>query len=65
MKEGNTLKSKWYTVNSEDCFYDDMTGRMVGEMPKTLILEFKMNSKLGGVQTVQFWKRQLVFDGEY
>ena len=59
------MKSKWYTVNLEESFYDDMTGRMVGETPKTLILEFKMSSGLGGVQTVQFWKRQLVFDGEY
>jgi hypothetical protein len=59
------MKNKWYTVNEEKNFYDDMTGMLVGETPRTLILEFRLSGKLGGTQRVQFWRRSLVFDGEY
>lgn len=59
------MKRKWYTVNDEGNFYDNMTGKLVRETPITKILEFKLEQKMGGIQRVQFWKRNLIFNGEY
>lgn len=59
------MKNKWYAVDLEESFYDDMVGKLVAETPKTMILEFSLVNKLGGLQRVQFYKDKLIFDGEY
>ena len=46
-------------------FYDMMVGKLVGETPKTVILEFNLNKELGGLQRVQFYKEQVRYRGEF
>ena len=45
-------------------FYDGMTGKLIGETPRTFILEFNLSNELGECQQVQFWKKHCIFDGE-
>lgn len=59
------MENKWYTVQEKENFYDDMTGKLVYKTPRTMVLEFDLTEKLGGVQRVQFWRKSLVFDSEY
>lgn len=58
-------KNKWYGVDCEGSFYDDMAGVLVAETPTTMVLEFNLVKELGGKQRVQFFKDQLIFDGDY
>jgi len=58
-------KSMWFKIMQEGNFYDDMTGKLIGETPRTYILEFNLSDELGGCQRVQFWKKHCIFDGEY
>lgn len=58
-------KFERYYVNSFGNFYDDMTGKKVGETDKTFILEFQLSEALGGPQRAQFFKHQLQFEGTY
>lgn len=59
------MKNRWYKVTEVDNVYDDMTGKLVEESPRAMVLEFQMSEKLGDVHKVQFWKRSLFFVGEY
>jgi len=59
------MKKHWYEVIETESFYESMVGEKVFETDKTIVLEFNMNEKLGGKQRVQFFKEQVIFNGEY
>jgi hypothetical protein len=54
-----------YRVIEEDNFYFDMVGKAVDMTDKTLILQFDLVTKLGGIQKVQFYREQLVYVGSF
>ena len=55
-------KRKWFRVNLEDCFCDDMDGVLIGTTDKTYLLEFNLYL---GTHRVMFYKDQLKFIGEF
>lgn len=60
MKEEST----YFEVFADDNFYDSMVGKLVHSTPKTVVLEFKLNESLGGLQRVQFFKHQVTLRGD-
>lgn len=51
---------KWYRVDFEGCFYDDMVGKLILEEDRTMRLDFG-----GSVGNSKFFKEQLVFEDEF
>lgn len=60
MEKENT----YFEVFADDNFYDSMVGRLVHSSPKTVVLEFKLNESLGGLQRVQFFRNQVTVRGD-
>lgn len=54
-----------YEVIDMRSFYHTMVGKLVHESPRTVVLEFKLNENLGGLQRVQFFKSQVEYRGEF
>lgn len=54
-----------YEVVASENYYDSMVGKLVFSTPKTVVLEFKLNKPLGGLQRVQFFKEQVSYTGKF